>query len=92
MVTWELGEIMGFTVLQNIRPGASKNQSSTTQKLRNLIISFDYPHEVILNQTAQLVLHLQNENDIDLNAEVSPKPSEEFVWVGKSKIICTVKS
>ena len=53
-------------------------------------MSFDFPSEVVQNGVIQLVLHLQNQSDLELSAEVFPKLTDDFMWVGKSRVICSL--
>ena len=90
MITWELGSLHGFSVVQNITPGFEKSDSLEVKTEKHLQVSFDFPSEVVQNGVIQLVLHLQNQSDLELSAEVFPKLTDDFMWVGKSRVICSL--
>lgn len=55
------------------------------------IVTFDFPKQVAVGKTIQLVLHLKNQGTATIDVDLSLLKHLDFLWVGKTKHLCSIE-
>ena len=58
---------------------------------QNIVLTFDYNKSAPANSLINLDLKIKNQGESDITCEIKKLKSDEFMWVGKSKIIQVLK-
>ena len=82
IVVWSLGDIQGFSVVVGLKPQV---------KVDAPLVTFNYPDKVRVNEAIPLTLHIQNQDDHQIQIEIDVKETE-VMWVGKTKFVLSLEA